>query len=48
MELSLRWAERSQRAFEAHQNSGLANEGQALFAIVQGGTDEALRRPLGR
>jgi len=44
MELSLRWAERSQRAFEAHRNSGLANEGQALFAIVQGGTDEALRR----
>jgi len=44
MELSLRWAERSQRAFEAQRNSGLANEGQALFAIVQGGTDEALRR----
>lgn len=43
MELSLRWAERSQRAFEAQRNSGLANEGQALFAIVQGGTDEALR-----
>ena len=39
MQLSLRWAERSKRAFE-----GLAKPGQALFGIVQGGTDLALRR----
>ncbi len=39
MELSVRWAERSRTAFES-----LAKTGQALFAIVQGGTDEELRR----
>jgi queuine tRNA-ribosyltransferase len=39
MELSLRWAERAQRAFAER-----AAPGQALFAIVQGGTDAALRR----
>jgi len=39
MELSLRWAERSQAAF-----AQMAVPGQALFAIVQGGTDGALRR----
>ena len=39
MELSLRWAERSMRAFE-----NMSAPGQALFAIVQGGTDVALRR----
>ena len=39
MELSLRWAERSKRAFEK-----LAAPGQALFGIVQGGTDPTLRR----
>ena len=39
MQLSLRWAERSQTAF-----SELSNPGQALFGIVQGGTDEGLRR----
>jgi len=38
MQLSLRWAERSQRAFE-----GRAREGYALFGIVQGGDDLALR-----
>jgi queuine tRNA-ribosyltransferase len=38
MELSLRWAERSKRAFE-----GQAREGYALFGIVQGGDDMALR-----
>jgi len=38
MELSLRWAERSKRAFE-----GRAREGYALFGIVQGGNDIALR-----
>ena len=39
MELSLRWAERSQAAF-----ARLASPGQALFAIVQGGVDPSLRR----
>jgi queuine tRNA-ribosyltransferase len=39
MELSLRWAERSARAFAA-----MGKPGQALFGIVQGGTDAALRR----
>jgi queuine tRNA-ribosyltransferase len=38
MRLSLRWAERSRRAFE-----GLAREGYALFGIVQGGDDLQLR-----
>jgi queuine tRNA-ribosyltransferase len=37
MRLSLRWAERSKRAFEA------APSGRALFGIVQGGDDKALR-----
>lgn len=44
MELSLRWAERSRRAFEGQMSSGGAGAGQAMFAIVQGGTDPALRR----
>jgi queuine tRNA-ribosyltransferase len=44
MELSLRWAERSKREFERQLERGGANAGQALFAIVQGGTDIALRR----
>jgi queuine tRNA-ribosyltransferase len=39
MELSLRWAERSKRAFET-----MAKPGQALFGIVQGGTDASLRK----
>src|SRR5690606_8180096 len=43
MELSLRWAERSKRAFEAQRMGGGAGPGQALFGIVQGGTDVALR-----
>jgi queuine tRNA-ribosyltransferase len=38
MQLSLRWAERSRRAFEARPA-----EGRALFGIVQGGDDPALR-----
>jgi queuine tRNA-ribosyltransferase len=38
MELSIRWAERSKRAFE-----GLARNGYALFGIVQGGDDAELR-----
>jgi queuine tRNA-ribosyltransferase len=37
MELSLRWAERSKRAFEG------AGPGHALFGIVQGGDDPDLR-----
>jgi queuine tRNA-ribosyltransferase len=37
MKLSLRWAERSKRAFER------AAVGQALFGIVQGGDDQRLR-----
>ncbi|HET6389830.1 tRNA guanosine(34) transglycosylase Tgt [Hyphomicrobium sp.] len=44
MLLSLRWAERSKRAFEMQLTSGGAGPGQALFAIVQGGTDVELRR----
>ena len=48
MQLSLRWAERSKRAFEAQMENGLAREGQALFAIVQGGTDAALRKASAR
>ncbi len=43
MELSLRWAERSKRAFDAQVASGGATRGQALFAIVQGGVDRELR-----
>ena len=38
MELSLRWADRSKDAFNK-----LSQPGQALFAIVQGGTQEDLR-----
>lgn len=44
MELSLRWAERSKRAFEAQIASGGASRGQALFGIVQGGIEPDLRR----
>jgi len=43
MELSLRWAERSRRAFEAR-----AREGYALFGIVQGGDDMTLRHESAR
>ena len=43
MELSLRWAERSKRAFDAQVASGGATLGQALFGIVQGGIDIPLR-----
>jgi queuine tRNA-ribosyltransferase len=42
MQLSLRWAARSRRAFEG------APEGRALFGIVQGGDDKALRRESAR
>ncbi len=44
MQLSLRWAERAKTAFAQAQSNGLAKPGQALFAIVQGGIDLALRR----
>ena len=43
MALSLRWAERSKRAFE-----GRAREGYALFGIVQGGDDPRLREQSAR
>ncbi len=43
MHLSLRWAERSKRAF-----AGRAREGYALFGIVQGGDDLALRQDSAR
>ena len=39
MQLSLRWAERSKAAFAVH-----GRPGQALFGIVQGGIEPALRR----
>jgi queuine tRNA-ribosyltransferase len=42
MRLSLAWAERSQRAFAG------APQGHALFGIVQGGDDPALRRESAR
>lgn len=38
MTLSLRWAERCKAAFQGRE------KGQALYGIVQGGTDAALRR----
>ena len=44
MELSLRWAVRSRQAFEAAGERGEVDDGHALFAIVQGGTDLELRR----
>ena len=43
MELSLRWAERSKAAF-----ARLGKPGQALFGIVQGGTEPALREKSAR
>lgn len=48
MELTLRWAERSRRHFEAHKGEVPWNRGrtatQALFGIVQGGMDRQLRK----
>ncbi len=44
MELSLRWAQRCKAELASQREKGLATAGQALFGIVQGGTDEALRR----
>jgi queuine tRNA-ribosyltransferase len=45
MELSLRWAARSRKAFDgrAHEGPGPVNKDSALFAIVQGGVHEAQR-----
>jgi queuine tRNA-ribosyltransferase len=42
LRLSLRWAERSKKAFESQP------KGRALFGIVQGGDDEALREESAR
>jgi queuine tRNA-ribosyltransferase len=48
MELTLRWAERSKRHFEAHKDGVPWRRGQvatqALFGIVQGGMDRQLRK----
>ena len=44
MELSLRWAGRCKTEMARHVDAGLATPGQALFGIVQGGTDVELRR----
>ena len=44
MELSLRWAERCKAEFARRLDSGQALPGQALFGIVQGGTDTRLRQ----
>jgi queuine tRNA-ribosyltransferase len=41
---SLAWAERSKAAFSRHREEGSAGPGQALFGIVQGGTDAGLRQ----
>ena len=53
MELTLRWAARSKKHFEAHKNdvpwdrspeSRSPDQTQALFGIIQGGMDRALRK----
>ena len=44
MERSLTWGARSQQAFERMLEVGIAKPGQALFGIVQGGTDPELRQ----
>jgi len=41
---SLGWAERCRAAFAQFQERRLAGPGQALFGIVQGGIDDALRQ----
>ena len=40
---SLDWAKRCKTAFARYRDGGLASPGQALFGIVQGGTDAGLR-----
>jgi queuine tRNA-ribosyltransferase len=44
MERSLAWGARCQQAFARLLDSGVAKPGQALFGIVQGGTDPELRQ----
>jgi len=44
MELTVRWAERSKKYFEQHKNAAPCQPHQALFGIVQGGMDLALRK----
>jgi len=45
MEMTLRWAERSQKYFEQHKSEvPWADQTQSLFGIVQGGMDLELRR----
>ncbi|HEX5959055.1 MAG TPA: tRNA guanosine(34) transglycosylase Tgt [Hyphomicrobiaceae bacterium] len=44
MQRSLAWAERCKEAFAESLRTGLAKPGQALFGIVQGGTNAGLRR----
>jgi queuine tRNA-ribosyltransferase len=41
---SLAWAERCKQTFARNLGRGLAKPGQALFGIVQGGTDAELRQ----
>ena len=43
MQRSLAWAKRAKTAFAAHVEKGSARSGQALFGIVQGGTEPDLR-----
>jgi queuine tRNA-ribosyltransferase len=43
VERSLAWAARAKRAFASQRARGAANLGQALFGIVQGGTNRELR-----
>jgi queuine tRNA-ribosyltransferase len=44
VERSLAWAERCKQAFTRLAGDGLATPGQALFGIVQGGSDSELRK----
>jgi queuine tRNA-ribosyltransferase len=44
VERSLAWCERCKAAFARNLDQGRAQPGQALFGIVQGGTDPVLRR----
>jgi queuine tRNA-ribosyltransferase len=44
VDCSLAWAARCKRALAGKLEAGLAKPGQALFGIVQGGTDAGLRR----
>lgn len=44
VELTGRWARRAKQRYEAAVNSAVDKAGTALYAIVQGGVDETLRR----